>query len=81
MRTGGGGLGLVVLGTGRVVGRRRMPQCMIVPKIYGPIRNLIPVPKAMGVEKNLYIFNHFVMARGITNDLNLNFKIQKVHSY
>ena len=31
-RAGAGGLGLVVLGAGRVIGRRRMPECMTEPE-------------------------------------------------
>ena len=40
----------MVLGAGRVVGRRRMSECMTEPERYGPVSNLIPVPNAKGVK-------------------------------
>ena len=40
------GLGLVVLGAGRVVRRRHLPVCMTDPEKLGKVGNLIPMPEA-----------------------------------
>ena len=43
-------LGLVVLGIGRVVGRRRIPDCMTEPEKYGLVSNLTRMPEAQRVN-------------------------------
>ena len=50
-------LGLAVLGTERVVGRRRMPECMTEPEKKGKLSNLTPVPetKRNKAERKTYL--------------------------
>ena len=43
------------MGTGTVLGRRRMPECMKEPKKYGQISDLITGPKAKGVKLFLFL--------------------------
>ena len=42
-------LGLVVLGRGRVVERRSMPDCSAEPWEKGQVKSLNPAPEAKGV--------------------------------
>ena len=43
-------LGLVVLGAGRVIGRRSMPECMTEPEKLGQVSNLTPVLETKGFK-------------------------------
>ena len=47
-RNGAGGLGLMVLGAGRVVGRRHMPENVTEPEKLGQVCNLTLVPEVIG---------------------------------